>query len=192
MLGWPPYTSLYKAGQRGAGFLSTRRNIIGAMSVTTVPEPDLADTRPPTALGRARRPVILATLSVRIDAHAERIAFASALESGAKLILANMLELHPYPLTVVLARDCLTLPHEEDLEAVRATAARAASAGIATELLRIRSPRPTRALLELVRERDAGLLVLGPDRQRVARRRLRAAARAVRREAPCLVWVGDE
>jgi hypothetical protein len=79
-----------------------RRNIIGPMSVKTVPErPDLAATRPPTALGRARRPVILATLSVRIDAHAERIAFASALESGAKLILANMFELHPYPLTVV-------------------------------------------------------------------------------------------
>ena len=163
------------------------------MSVKTVPErPDLADAGPREPLGQPRRPVILATLSVRIDANAERIAFASALESGAKLILANMLELHPYPLTVVLARDCLTLPHEEDLEAVRATAARAAGAGIATELLRIRSPRPIRALLELVRERDAGLLVLGPDRTRVPRRRLRAAARAVRREAPCLVWVGDD
>jgi nucleotide-binding universal stress UspA family protein len=145
----------------------------------------------PLLLGAARRPVVLATLSVRVDPEAEQVAFESALEAKAKLILANMLELRPYPLTVMLARDCLSLPHEEDLDEVRATAERAAKAGIATELLRISSPRPVKAMIELVRERDAGLLVLGPDRSRVPRRRLRAAARAVRREAPCLVWVGD-
>jgi hypothetical protein len=166
------------------------------MSVKTIPgrpeRTDLAYGMPGLASGHARRPVILATLSVRVDPDAERIAFASAIESDAKLILANMLELRPYQLTAVLAPDCLTLPHEEDRDEVRATAERAAGVGIATELLRIHSPRPIRALLELARDREPGLLVLGPDRSRVPRRRLRAAARAVRREAPCLVWVGDE
>jgi nucleotide-binding universal stress UspA family protein len=146
---------------------------------------------PPTTVMRSRRPVVLATLSVRVAPDAERVAFESAIDAQCKLILANMLQLRPYPMTAMLAPEFLTLPHEEDLEAVRATAARAADAGIATELLRIRSLRPVKAMIELARERDAGLLVLGPDRTRVAPRHLRAAAKVVRRDAPCLVWVGD-
>jgi Universal stress protein family len=138
------------------------------------------------------RPVLLATLSVRVDPSAERMAIESALEAGAKLIIANMLLLPAYPLTRILARDALTLPHEEDLEAVRATAARAAALGIPTELLRISSLRPVTALLELVTERDAGLLVFGPDRSRVKRLQFRLAARAVRRRATCLVWIAPD
>jgi hypothetical protein len=135
------------------------------------------------------RPVLLGTLSVRVDPSAERMAIDSALDSGAKLILANMLALPPYPLTVMLAREYATLPHEEDLEAVRATAARSAALGIPTELLRVSSPRPVTALIELAHDREAGLLVFGPDRSRISARRFRRAARAVRRDAPCLVWV---
>ena len=44
------------------------------------------------------------------------------------------------------------LPHEEDLEAVRATAQRAAALGLDTELLRVTSPRPVTALLESARD----------------------------------------
>ena len=75
----------------------------------------------------AARPVVLATLSVRVDPDAERVAIESALESGAPLIVANMIMLPPYPTTIMLAREYATLPHEEDLEEVRATAARAAA-----------------------------------------------------------------
>ena len=57
----------------------------------------------------------------------------------------------------------LTLPHEEALDEVRATAARAASEGVETLLLRVGTRHPARALLEVVREQDAGLLVLAPD-----------------------------
>jgi len=145
---------------------------------------------PGTALGGSRaRPVLLATLAVRVDREAERIAVASALETGVKLILASMIAMPRYPLTVMLARDYATLPHEEDLDAVRATANRSASLGIATELLRVSSPRPLKALIELVRERDPGLLVFGPDRSRTPRWRFWQAARMVRRDAPCLVWI---
>jgi hypothetical protein len=143
--------------------------------------------------GRSRaRPVLLATLSVRVDPSAERMALESALEAGVKLIIANMLVLPPYPLTFMLAREYMTLPHEEDLDAVRATAQRAASLGITTELLRVSSRRPMKALLELVQEREAGLLVFGPDLSRTSRRRFRAAERLVRREAGCLVWVAPD
>jgi hypothetical protein len=75
---------------------------------------------------------------------------------------------------------------------VRATAARAAELGIATELLRVTSRRPVRALLELVGERQAGLLVFGPDVERTSKLRFRIAARLVRQRAPCLVWIAPD
>jgi len=135
---------------------------------------------------------MLATLSVRVDPSAERMALDSALEAGVKLIIANMLVLPPYPLTFMLAREYMTLPHEEDLEEVRATAARAAALGIPTELLRVSSRRPMKALMELVHESEIGLLVFGPDLSRTSRRRFRAAERLVRRDAGCLVWVAPD
>jgi hypothetical protein len=140
-----------------------------------------------------RHPVILATLSVRFAATAERIAIDSAIEASGTLVVANMLALRSYPTTLMLAGlDAMTLPHEEDLDAVRATAARAARLGLRTELLRITTRRPVAALLELVAERRAGLLVFGPDPSRISGRRLRAARRRVSRDAPCLVWVGPD
>ena len=78
----------------------------------------------------------------------------------------------------------MTLPHEEALDEVRATASRAASLGIRTELLRVTTRHPVRALLQIVVERDAGLLVFGPDRRRLRGLRFRAAARRVRAGRP--------
>ena len=134
-------------------------------------------------------PVVLATLSVPVDPEAERVALEAASEVGSRLILANMLSIRPGVLTITLARDCVNLPHEEALDEVRATAARAAAAGIPTELLRISSLRPVESLLELTTERGAGLLVFGPDRSQLPRWRYRKATRAIRRNAPCLVWI---
>ena len=139
------------------------------------------------------RPVVLATLSVRVDPSAERMAIDSALEAGAPLILVNLLKLRNYPATIaLLGAEATTLPHEEDLDAVRETAARAAALGIQTELLRITSRRPIAALLEVLHEREAGLVVFGPDLSRTNRWRFRAAARRVRAEADCLVWVAPD
>jgi hypothetical protein len=151
-------------------------------------------TAAPAATARTRaRPVVLATLQVRIDPAAEEMAVASALEAGVPLIVANMVHLPPYPATVMLVGpENATLPHEDAREEVRETANRAAALGIATELLRISSRRPVRALLELTTERDAGLLVFGPASGRIRGPRLRAAARRVRRDAPCLVWIAPD
>ena len=135
------------------------------------------------------RPVILATFSVRIDPNAERMAFDSARDVGARLIVANLMMLPPYPTTLMLAREYMTLPHEEDLEAVRDTAARASALGIGTELLRISSRRPVAALLELIVDRRAALVVLGPDLRRSPRWQLRLAARRIRRQSDCLIWI---
>src|SRR3954454_18173260 len=125
---------------------------------------------PPEPARRAARPVVLATLSVPVDPAAEEMAIASALEAGVPLVVANMLELPPYPATIMLVgAGGATLPHEEALEELRATAARAAALGIRTELLRVSSRHPVRALLEIVAERDAGMLVFGPDPPRTRR-----------------------
>ena len=139
------------------------------------------------------RPVLLATLQVRVDPSAERMAIDSAIEAGVPLLLVNLIRLPPYATTIVLAGpEHTTLPHEEDLEAVRATANRAAELGVKTELLRVRTRRPVQALLEVASERDAGLIVFGPHLGRVGRMRFRRAARRIRREANCLVWVAPD
>lgn len=147
---------------------------------------------PPAAPPRIPGPVVLGTLSVRIERSAERMALETALEVGVKLIIANMLTMPMYPLTATLARSYTTLPHEEDLDAVRGTAQRALELGIRTELQRISTPRPVRGLIELARDCGAGLLVFGPERSLIKPRRWRSAVRVVRRDAPCLVWVAPD
>jgi nucleotide-binding universal stress UspA family protein len=159
--------------------------------------PKLADRRDDLAGLSAEptraRPVVLATLSVRVDPSAERMAIDSALEAGVPLVLVNVLRFRLYPTTLALVGpEGLNLPHEEDLEAVRATAARAAALGVKTELLRVTTRRPVQALLEIVAERDAGLLVFGPDLKLTGRIRFRMLARKLRRDAGCLIWVAPD
>ena len=140
-----------------------------------------------------RRPVVLGTLSVRVDPSAERMAIDSAIEASVPLVIANILRLRPMPTTLALVGpEGLNLPHEEDLDAVRETAARAAALGVETELLRVTTRHPINALLEVVRERNAGLLVFGPDIRLTGRLRFRFAARRLRREADCLIWVAPD
>jgi Universal stress protein family len=139
------------------------------------------------------RPVVLATLSVRPDPTAERMAIDSALEAGVPLVIANLLPLRPYPTTFALVGpQGLNLPHEEDLDAVRATAHRAAALGINTKLLRVTTRRPVKAILEVLSDVDAGLLVFGPDLRRLGRLRFLATARRLRRAAECLVWIAPD
>jgi nucleotide-binding universal stress UspA family protein len=139
-------------------------------------------------------PVVLGTLSARIEPDAERLAIESAMEAGVPLLVVNAMPLPPYPRALILGGpSVVNLPHEEDYEAVRATAERAAGLGLTVELLRVTSPRPAKALVQVANERGAGLLVLGPKQDRVSRRRFKRAARAVRRRAAGLVWIaGDE
>jgi len=142
-------------------------------------------TRAASVTGPAsRRPVILATFAVRIEPAAEWMAIESALEAGVELIVANLMRLQS-PTSMILL--------EEDLEEVRRTAARAKGWGVSTELLMSMSGRrPAKALLRLARERDAGLVVFGPDRRRTGCRRYRRAARTVREGLDCLVWIADD
>jgi nucleotide-binding universal stress UspA family protein len=139
------------------------------------------------------RPVVLATMAAAVHPGAERMAIDSAIEAGVPLLVVNLVPLPLYVTTIVLVGPAgTTLPHEEALEDVRATAQRAADLGEKTELLRVRTRHAASALLEVARERDAGLVVFGPDLGRIGRLRFRAAARRLRREADCLVWVAPD
>ncbi len=151
--------------------------------VSALPEHPPGQALPVTVPG-SRRPVILATFAVRIEPAAEWMAIESALEAGVPLVVANLMRLQS-PTTMILL--------EENLEEVRRTAARAKGWGVSTELLMSMSGRrPTKALLRLAHERDAGLVVFGPDRRRTGCRRYRRAARTVRDGLDCLVWTAAD
>jgi nucleotide-binding universal stress UspA family protein len=131
-------------------------------------------------------PVVLATLSSRVDPEAERLAIESCLDANVELVVVNAVAAPACARTLHLAA---LDPAREDYAAVRATAERAAAFGIRVQHLRVITPRPARAIVEIAKERAAGLLVLGPKRGRVSRWRFRRAARAVRRSLTCLVWI---
>jgi nucleotide-binding universal stress UspA family protein len=149
-------------------------------------------SRVTTGLGLrdAGRPVLLATLGVPFEPEASAFAVDAAVETGEPLIVANVVELPPLGMSVAMGYDQLPDPPEE-AEALRAPAELAHSLGAKVERLRVRSPRPVEALLQLTAERGPGLLVFGPDRTRLKRRTYRKAATALRRRASCLVWLAE-
>jgi hypothetical protein len=55
----------------------------------------------------------------------------------------------------------------------------------------VKSFRPVRAMVEVVAEENAGLLVFGPDQRRIRRLRYRRAARIIRSSVTALIWLAD-
>ena len=138
----------------------------------------------------AGRPVLLATLGVPFDPAASAFAVDAAVEAGEPLIVANLVQLPPLGMSVAMGYDQLP-DRPEEAEALRAPAELAHALGAEVERLRVKSPRPIEALLQLVSERTPGLLVFGPDRSRIRSRAYRKAASALRQRAACLVWLAD-
>ncbi len=150
--------------------------------------PDRATVRPIPPATWAARPVMLATLDVPVAPDAARVAVDSAVESGQALIVVNVVARPFYP-AVYAGWDTPSVPAVE--ESLRAPAELGQALGIPVERLRVRTPHPLDALLEVVAERNPGLLVFGPDRGAIRGRRYRRAARTIERRAACLVWLGD-
>jgi nucleotide-binding universal stress UspA family protein len=137
------------------------------------------------------RPVLLATLGVPFERAAATFAVDSAVEAGQPLIVVNAVEILLAPASLMLGYGDVDAASPEDEAALHAPAQLAHALGVRVERLRLRSPHPVEALLDLAREREPGLLVFGPDRARMRARRYRRAARAVRERAGCLVWLPD-
>ena len=134
--------------------------------------------------------MLLVTLGVPLAAAAPALAVDAAVEAGQPLIVANVVELPPLAMSVRLGYDQLPDPVVD--ETLRDAAALAVSLGVRVERLRVKSPRPLPALLDLIAEREPGLLVFGPDRARIRRRLYRRATKLLHERATCLVWTADE
>jgi hypothetical protein len=143
-----------------------------------------------THAGRGGGPVLLATIDAPFDEDAAIFAVESALECGQPLIVANVLQIPLGPLCVAMGYGTLD-PSEEDAANLRAPAELAHSFGVTLERLRVLSPHPIDALLELVIERKPGLLVYAPDRAAVKPRNYRRTAKKIADKAPCLVWLAE-
>jgi nucleotide-binding universal stress UspA family protein len=137
------------------------------------------------AVGSRDRPVLLATLDVPYADEAIAFAVDAAVENGQPLVLVNVAEVLP---TAYSLLGYGYVEREELQDALLKPVELARSLAVEVERLRVCSPHPVDALLEVVAEREPALLVFGPDRTQVSRRRYRKAEHAVRERAPCLVW----
>lgn len=135
---------------------------------------------------------MLATLGVPLDPNASAFAVDSAVETGRGLIVVNVTRLEPLRLSIVMGYDALPELTPEVSASLRRYAELARSLGVEVERLRIRSPRPIEALLEVVHERRPGMVVFGPDRSAIRPRRYGKAVDALRERSECLVWVASE
>jgi hypothetical protein len=128
---------------------------------------------------------MLATLDVPFDSEAAAFGVDAAVESGVVLIVVNVVET-PFLPSALAGWDVPAAPEVE--ESLSAPARLAHALGVEVERLRVRSPHPVAALLQVAGEREPGVLVFGPDRTRLPRRRYLKAERAVRDRAPSHQW----
>lgn len=136
------------------------------------------------------RPIMLVTFDVPVDPHAAELAVDAAVEAGQPLVVVNVVEMPIRPMTSSWGQEVVVTADVDD--SLRAPADLAHSLAVAVERIKLVSPRPLKALLELVAEREPGLLVVGPDRHRIGRWRLRRFERRICGSAPCLVWIGAD
>jgi nucleotide-binding universal stress UspA family protein len=133
--------------------------------------------------------VLLATLDVPFAEEATSFAVDTAVESGQPLVLVNAVEVLPTTWSLL----GYGYIEREDLQTnLRKPAEIAHSLAVHVERLRVCSPHPIDALLEVVAERDPGILVFGPDRSCLKRRRYERAVRCLCERAGCLVWTEAE
>ena len=140
--------------------------------------------------GSPGRPVLLATLDVPFDQDAVVFAVDSAVEMGARLIVVNVVERPPLPLSTILGYEDLPYPPEM-AESLAEPVRLARSLGVEVTRLRVKSFHPIQAMLEVLAEQGAGIFVFGPDRRKIRRLRYRRAARAIRENATSLVWLAE-
>jgi nucleotide-binding universal stress UspA family protein len=145
---------------------------------------------PPEALASdpgARGAVMLVTLESGFDREAERLALSSALDGGLPLRLVDLVDMSMSPCASLLG--CRSLSTPDERQAMRRMAATAAALGLDVAILRVRSPRPPRALAEVVAEERPSLVIVGPSRIR-DKRRLRGVVRQACAFS-CLVWIAE-
>lgn len=136
--------------------------------------------------GPDARPILLVTFDVPLLEEAAELAVEAAVENGQPLVVANVIGGRYYPMPGMPLPKAIV--REDVEESLRAPTQLAVSLGVRAERIRVLTPRPVEALVELVGERAPGLIVLGADPDRMRRRQHAKALRAVRERTTCLVW----
>ena len=132
---------------------------------------------------------MLATLDVPFADDASAFAIDSAVECGQPLLVVNVAQVLPTWSTLV----GYGYIEREDLQReLRKPAELAQSLAVRVERVRVCSPHPVDALLELVVECGTGMLVFGPERSCLRRRTYERAARRIHKRASCLVWTSAD
>jgi hypothetical protein len=152
-----------------------------------------ARTAAPDRSRRGRRgPVVLATFAgTPFEPEAARLAVEAALETGAALLVVDVVEIPAGRRGAQPAADPVP---PAVAAALRAPARLARDLGVAAQSLWLPTLRPVAALVALVAHRRAALVVFAPDPAALrrfgspSRRRARAFRRALERDAPCLLW----
>jgi len=121
-----------------------------------------------------RGTVLLATFDVPFDEAAAGFAVDAAVDSGGALIVANVVELPPLPLSVIMGYDMLDYSEEMAPPSSVLCSGRRRSASPSSDPSE--ELRRTEALVEVAKEREVRMLVLGPDRQKVSPRLYKRAA----------------
>ena len=130
---------------------------------------------------------MLATLAVPFDPEAVRVAAQAALETNSRLIVVDAVERPWWPQST---DDALRRARGgRGPGQIKQLVAQMAGLGLEVEHMRIPTAKPVDAVLDLAGERQAGLLVLGPDRSRFRPRLFARIARA-RAQARALPAVG--
>jgi hypothetical protein len=133
--------------------------------------------------------VLLATLDVPFVEEATVFAVDAAVENGQPLVVVNAAEVLPTTWSLL----GYGYIEREDLQReLLKPASLAHSLAVHVERLRVCSPHPLDALLEVVAERRPGILVFGPDPESMRRRAYRRAVRKIVDNAACLVWLPPE
>lgn len=135
-----------------------------------------------------RRPVMLVSLDIAFDEAAIETAIEAALEANSELFVCLGIQL-PVGNANAAARRHMGDPVVR--EQIKEIVAVARAAGAKAQMLTFNSPRPTTVLIDVVRDRDIGLLVFGPNRRRYGRLRFRLHTRKLRRNVDCLFWPLD-
>ncbi len=130
--------------------------------------------------------MLLATFDVPLLDDAAAFAVDAAVEAGQPLFVVNVVGGRFYPAAGMPVP--YSIVHEEVEASLQRPATLAASLGVRTERLRLLTPRPVDALIEVVRERDPAVVVVGADPRRMPRRRYWKALRALRDRTSCLIW----
>jgi hypothetical protein len=150
----------------------------------------------PSQSRRHGGPVVLATFaSAPLQAAAARLAVESAADMGSTVLVVDAVTVQPGRRGAGPAMRPVAPKLTADLAAV---AALAEELGVELESVRVASLRPRDALVDIVGDRRAALVVLATDpgalrRFRVpTRREHRRFVDALAERAPCLLWTAQE